>query len=166
MVELSEHWLNLRHDLLFEWQVVCNTTEHFNKWQNVLRKHRIFMEGFKESQDDRNNWAADDFAGCIFVNFRKVCEDFDGNVNRLLVALWDDSDDFVGDGSNYFEGLIGIIAGHEFDSLEVLSDSLQGLELEHELNLLHKVFTQRFEELFNQLSVSEQLEVIESDAFK
>lgn len=44
---------------------------------------------------------------------------------------------------------------HKFDSLEVLRDSLQGLELEHELNLLDEVLTQGFEELFNQLSVFE-----------
>jgi hypothetical protein len=113
------------------------------------------VEGFEKSQDDGNNWAANDFTGCICVYFGKVSQDFDRYMNRLLVALWNDCDDFVGNGSNYFEGLISFIAVHEFYSLEVLGHSLQGLKLEHELNLLHKVLTQGLEELLNQLSVSE-----------
>ena len=113
------------------------------------------MEGFEKSQDDGNDWTANDVAGCIVVYFRKVSEDFDGDMNGLLVALGDDCDDFLGNGSDYFKSLICSVAVHKFDSLEVLRDSLQGLELEHKLNLLDEVLTQGFEELFNQLSVFE-----------
>jgi len=82
------------------------------------------VEGFEKSQDNWNDWTTNDVTGCIVVYFRKVSEDFDGDMNSLLVALGDDCDDFLGNCSDNFKSLICSVAVHEFDSLKVLRDSL------------------------------------------
>lgn len=62
-------------------------------------------------------------------------------MNSLLVTLGDDWDNFLSNGSDYLKNLIFCIAVQELDSFKVLSERLEGLELEYKLNLLNEVVT-------------------------